>query len=102
MSQRIRTVAAVLAASAVLFGSAAPAMASLDEGLSAAARTTPVLLDMMVLRPLGLMLTTVGTVFFVATSPILLVTRPTDIAKPFKELVARPFKYTFVDALGEH
>ncbi len=82
MSHQIRTVAAVLAASAVLLGSAAPASAGIDQGLGAMARTTPV--------------------FFVATSPLVLITRPTDIAKPFKVLVARPFTYTFVDALGEH
>ncbi len=102
MPHQIRPVAAVLAASAVLLGSAAPAAASTDQGLGATDRSTPVVLDMMVMRPLGLLLTTMGAVFFVATSPLVLITRPTDIARPFKELVARPFTYTFVDALGEH
>ncbi len=102
MSHQIRTVAALLAASAILLGSAAPAAAAINEGLRAAERSMPVLLDMLVMRPLGLLLTTMGTVFFVATSPLVLITRPTDIAKPFKVLVARPFTYTFVDALGEH
>ncbi len=102
MSHQFRAMAAVLAASAVLFGSVAPAAASIIEGMEATERSTPVLLDVMVLRPVGLVLTTLGTVFFVATSPLVLITRPTDIAKPFKVLVARPFTYTFVDALGEH
>ena len=102
MSPRIRTIAAVLAASALFIGSAAPAAAALDQGLEATARATPVLLDMFVLRPLGLVLTTMGTAAFVLTSPLVLITRPTDIAKPFKLMVARPFMYTFGDALGEH
>jgi hypothetical protein len=29
-------------------------------------------------------------------------TRPTDIGKPFHSLVAVPFRYTFLDPLGEH
>ncbi len=102
MPHQIRTVAAVLAASAVLLGSAAPAAASNDPGLRAAERATPVFFDMVVLRPLGLALTAMGTVVFFATSPLVLITRPTDIARPFKVLVAGPFRYTFVDALGEH
>ncbi len=102
MSHQIRTVAAVLAASAVLLGSAAPAAAGIDQGLGAMARSTPVFFDMVVLRPLGFALTAMGMVVFAATSPLVLITRPTDIARPFKVLVARPFKYTFVDALGEH
>lgn len=100
MFQRIRTIVAVLAASALLCGSVAAA--PIEEGLSATAKATPLFFDMLVLRPGGLMLTAVGTVLFVATSPIVLITRPTDIAKPFKALVARPFAYTFMDELGEH
>ena len=100
MFHRIRTIVALLAASALLCGSAMAA--PFNQGLSGPEKETPLFLDMLVLRPGGLVLTAVGTVLFVATSPIVLVTRPTDIAKPFKALVARPFAYTFMDELGEH
>ena len=100
MFQRIRTIVAVLAASALLCGSATAA--AVDQGLSAREHETPLFLDMVLLRPAGLLLTTMGTALFVATSPIVLITRPTDIGKPFMALVARPFAYTFMDELGEH
>jgi hypothetical protein len=29
-------------------------------------------------------------------------TRPVDIGKPFQLLVANPFRYTFIDPLGQH
>jgi hypothetical protein len=61
-----------------------------------------VVLDALFLRPIGLVMTAVGTVLFVPTAGIVSLTRPTDLPKPFRVLVARPFHYTFLDPLGEH
>jgi hypothetical protein len=102
MSQRTRGFAATLAVIAVLFVGAAPALAYADEGLDATRKATPVLLDAVILRPLGLLLTLGGVVAFVPTGGIVALMRPTDIGKPFNLLVANPFRYTFMDPLGEH
>jgi hypothetical protein len=102
MFSQARGFVAALAAAAVLAMGAAPAHAVQDEGLEATRKQTPVLLDALVLRPLGLVLTLGGVVAFVPTGAIVGLTRPTDLGKPFRALVAKPFRYTFMDALGEH
>jgi hypothetical protein len=102
MFRRTRGFVAALAASAVLLAGAAPALAYTDEGLAAARRETPWLLDAVVLRPVGLVLTIGGAVAFIPTGALVGLTRPTDIGKPFQQLVANPFRYTFMDPLGEH
>jgi len=102
MSGRIRGFTAALVASAVLLSGAAPALAFTDEGLAASERHTPALFDALVLRPMGLLVTAVGAVVFLPTGAVVGLTRPTDIGKPFHRLVAVPFRYTFLDPLGEH
>ena len=54
------------------------------------------------LRPAGFVSLVVGTGLFIATSPIVLITRPHEIGKPFKSLVVRPAKYLWVDPIGGH
>jgi hypothetical protein len=102
MSGRIRGFTAALVASAVLLSGAAPALAFSDEGLTASARHTPAVFDALVLRPVGLVMTAVGAVVFVPAGAFTALTRPTNIGKPFQKLVAVPFRYTFLDPLGEH
>jgi hypothetical protein len=102
MFRRTRGFVAALAASAVLLAGAAPALAYTDEGLAAQRRQTPTLLDALILRPVGLVLTLGGVVAFVPTGALVGLMRPTDIGKPFRALVANPFCYTFLDPLGEH
>jgi hypothetical protein len=103
MFRGIRVFVAALAATAVLAAGAAPALANFnDEGLEAARKDTPVLLDALLLRPVGLVLTLGGVVAFVPTGAVVGLTRPTDIGKPFRVLVANPFRYTFMHPLGEH
>ena len=66
-------------------------------------RTVPVVLDVLLLRPTGFALTVLGTVFYAfPVAPITAMTRPSDLGKPFKALVAAPARYTFVDPLGQH
>jgi hypothetical protein len=102
MSRRIRGFLAALAATAVLVSGAAPALAFADEGLEAEQKATPVVLDALFLRPLGLVMTVGGVALFVPTGAVVGLTRPTDLGKPFRTLVANPFRYTFMDPLGEH
>jgi len=103
MRKPVRSLVAVLVATALWTGSVGSAAAAFeDEGLDAARKDTPVLLDAFILRPVGLALTAIGSVLFVPAAGIVAATRPTDIGKPFQLLVANPFRYTFIDPLGQH
>jgi hypothetical protein len=63
----------------------------------------PIVVDALLLRPMGLMMTALGAVFYAfPVAPIVALTRPADLGKPFKTLVAVPARYTFVDPLGQH
>jgi len=93
---------AALLATAVLVAGASPAFAYEDVGFESRQRETPVLLDAFFLRPMGLVLTGLGMVAFLPAAAFVGITRPTEIGKPFKLLVVKPFRYTFMDPLGEH
>ena len=97
-----RSFAAALTLAAVLVGGASPAYAFKDEGLTAREKSVPVVFDALFLRPIGLLMTFGGAALAVAPTAIVAITRPTDIMKPIDELVVRPFRYTFIDPLGEH
>ena len=65
--------------------------------------SVPIVVDVLLLRPLGLMATAVGAVIYAfPVAPIVAVTRPGDLMKPFGPLVAEPGKFTFSDPLGQH
>jgi hypothetical protein len=104
MFQTARLLTAALVATAHLTGSAGPAAGASydDQGLEATKKDTPILLDAFILRPVGLALTAIGTVLFVPAAAVVGATRPTDVGKPFQMLVANPFRYTFLDPLGQH
>ena len=102
MSRHIRNVAAATFAVAALVTAATPALAFKDEGLAATERHTPVVIDALVLRPMGLMMTAGGIVVGAIPTAIVAVTRPTDIGKSLAYWVGRPFKYTFMEPLGQH
>ncbi len=103
--QRIRgrfsPLAAVVAVCLFLAPVALAEPGSLGPNYDAQGRVEPTL-DALVLRPLGLLMTVTGFVTFVAYAPIVAITRPTDIAEPFKSLVLGPARYTWVDPLGYH
>jgi hypothetical protein len=65
-------------------------------------RGVPVEFDATTLRPLGILMTGVGALGFCLASPIVLITRPTDIGKVFSKLVIEPARYTWVEPLGTH
>jgi len=98
---RIRFLTAALAL-AVLVGGAAPAHALKDEGLQAREKQVPIVIDALFLRPIGLAMTAGGAALAVVPTAFVAITRPTDIVKPLDALVATPFRYTFLDPLGEH
>jgi hypothetical protein len=58
-----------------------------------------ILLDLVVLRPIGLVATIAGTAAFIVSLPIALPTG--SVGKTFNSLVKQPAKYTFYRTLGE-
>lgn len=103
MSRRTNVLAAALAVAAILVSAASPAFAvPHDAALSAAENHVPIAIDAAVMRPLGLLMTVGGAVLAVLPTAFVAITRPTDIAKPLDFFVASPFRYTFMDPLGEH
>ncbi len=61
-----------------------------------------VVVDALILRPIGLVVTLGGAVVYGITAAIVGITRPKDIAKPLEPLVLAPARYTFVDPIGQH
>ena len=94
---------ATVALCALLLVIAAPVhAASLAVNRSVDERSVPVVMDALILRPVGLVMTIGGAVLYGVAAPFVAITRPTDIAKPLEPLVLRPARYTFIDPLGEH
>ena len=78
----------------IMIFSATPAFAA-----SSDIDSTDVILDALLLRPLGLVSTAFGSVFFVATLPISAIT--SSIGTTYEVLVEDPFVYTFRRPLGQ-
>ena len=105
MRHRFRGIVSAMLTLALFLCLAAPAAASsaLGGDISDGETVVPIVFDAVVLRPLGLMMTLVGTmVYAFPVAPITALTRPTDLAKPFRLLVVAPLRYTFMDPLGQH
>jgi ABC-type transport system involved in cytochrome c biogenesis permease subunit len=105
MFRPVRSFVAALLMSTLLLAQATSALAG--DGLSTTQLTeqsssVPLLLDALLLRPVGMLVTGLGTVTFCAIAPIMAITRPTDMGKPFRMLVINPARYTWVDPLGTH
>lgn len=65
-------------------------------------KSVNVVFDVLVLRPIGLVVTAAGAVAYGLTAVIVGITRPQDITKPLEPLVLAPARYTFVDPIGQH
>jgi hypothetical protein len=101
MSNRIRrSVAGVTAALLLSTVATAPALAQ-TRSKEDAANASPVL-DVMLLRPVGFVSFVVGVGLMVALTPIVLLTRPQEINKPFEQLVVKPARFLWVDPIGGH
>ena len=78
----------------IMLFSAAPAFAA-----SSDIDSTDIIIDAIFLRPLGLVSTAFGSVFFVATLPISAIT--SSVGTAYEALVEDPFVYTFRRPLGQ-
>ena len=101
MFTRVRGFFVALAIGALLLGFAGPATATNDDDFSRI-HDVPILLDAMVLRPVGLVMTAVGAALAPLPMAIVGMTHPPDILKPFNVLVMAPARFTFVDPIGQH
>jgi hypothetical protein len=102
-----------MSAKSMLLGAAAAALMTLsasalaadntEAAFSSEADTTPssgaIAADIVLLRPLGLAGTVLGTALFIVGLPFEAISG--DISGPAKRLVAQPAKFTFTRPLGE-
>ena len=91
----------LLAAVLVFTWAASPVLAEQQEYqyITGEDRNAPAMMfDLVVLRPLGLVATAVGTAFFIVTLPFSILGGNTGEAA--SKLVGAPLKYTFVRPLG--
>ena len=105
MRHRFRGIVSAMLTLALILCLASPAAATsaLGRDIADGESAVPIVFDAVVLRPLGLMMTLLGTmVYAFPVAPLTALTRPSDLAKPFKLLVVTPLRYTFMDPLGHH
>ena len=102
MRKRFRSFVSALATIALVASLATPA-AAFQRDHGDVESSVPVVIDAVILRPMGLLMTVGGVVLYLfPVAPFTALTRPTDITKPLGPLVVAPGKYTFVDPLGMH
>ena len=102
MRIRFRALVAALATAALIFSLAAPAAAFTRDSGNAPDRV-PMVIDVLFLRPMGLLMTATGVALYVfPVAPVTMLVRPLDVAKPLGPLVVRPGRYTFADPIGYH
>jgi len=89
----MKKILSILLVTIMLF-SAAPAFAA-----SSDIDSTDIIIDAIFLRPLGLVSTAFGSVFFVVTLPISAITG--SVGTTYDVLVEDPFVYTFRRPLGQ-
>jgi hypothetical protein len=103
MLNRIHRCAAAFATAGLVLSLALPARADRVAESSMEPSSVPIIFDIAVMRPIGLLTCIVGAAFYVVpVAPIVALTRPTEIAKPLGPLVGGPMRFTFKDPLGQH
>jgi len=83
-----------------MFATSAPALAESD-GYDARSNASD-MVDVLILRPLGLVALGAGTALFAVISPVMLIARPMELGKPFESLVVAPARYVWQDPIGSH
>jgi hypothetical protein len=103
MSAKSKVLSLAAAAALLTLSAAASAADSVDASFVSESDNTPssgaIAADIVLLRPLGLVGTVLGTALFVAGLPFEAMSG--DISGPAKRLVGQPAKFTFTRPLGE-
>ncbi len=104
MPTRVRRFLAASCALVLLLGVASPAYASSESMRSMMAGSDPVspTVDVLLLRPVAFVSLIAGSALFLVSMPIVAITRPHEIGRPFDLLVAEPARYIWMDPLGTH
>lgn len=98
-----RYVAAVCAALLLLAGAAPSGSAADLHADLAEEATSPPMFDLLILRPVGIIGAGISTLLFlVPVVPLTLLTRPSEIGKPFDKMVVQPVRYVIADPIGKH
>jgi len=99
----MRSVRRFLAAFALVALVAAPASAVTNERIeNVDSGACPPMLDVLFLRPVGLVGLAMSAVLWVPAQVMTLAINPTEWKLPVDQLLTRPARYVFVDPLGSH
>ena len=103
-TSRTRRAVAALCAVVMIAGLAGPAFASgeFESQLPEENATSHPVVDVLVLRPAGLVALACGATLFIPAAALTLMTRPQEIDTPFNYLILGPARYVWVDGLGKH
>lgn len=103
---RIRRAVATLCTVVLILGLAGPAFAErpseFESQLPPENATSHPLTDLILLRPMGMLALASGASLFVPVGVVTMMTRPSEIGKPFNYLIVQPARYVWVDELGKH
>jgi len=112
MLNSLRRMTAAVCLVTLVMGTLIPLSASAERGTNSILNstdseannmTTPVIADVLILRPLGLAGMAIGSVLFIVpVAPLTLLTRPSDIGKPWNRMVLSPARFVWADPLGSH
>jgi hypothetical protein len=99
----MRSVRRFLAAFAIAALVAAPASAVTNErGDRVDSGLAPPMLDVLVLRPVGLVGLALSSVLWVPAELMTICVNPTEWHVPVDHLLTKPARYVFVDPIGSH
>jgi hypothetical protein len=94
-----KTAVALAAASLTLLASTSVVAAEYGDSVSAAPSAEAMSVDLILIRPLGVVATVLGTGLFIASLPLDLIAW--NFKDPAKRLVVEPAKFTFTRDLGD-
>ena len=99
----MRSVRRFLAAFALVALVAAPASAVTNERVDQVdAAFAPPMMDVLVLRPVGLIGLGLSAILWVPAELMTLAINPTEWKMPVDHLLTKPARYVFVDPIGSH
>jgi hypothetical protein len=101
MPRHLRTLFAALAMVGMLAAPATSAFAASSTEMTEN-ETAPPMVDLLLMRPLGLVGLAVSAVVWAPAELLTLMVRPQDRQKPIDYMLKGPARFVFVDPLGEH
>jgi len=99
MHRPFRFLAHAAACAALVFCVAAPARDASNDEIDYAPSAEMMTIDLLVMRPLSLAGTVIGTAVFIVALPFNAITL--NFADPARRLIVEPAKYTFTRKLGD-